>query len=75
MKYDCCPGYRRTELVNNQCAERTPTYLPIYSTLMDMKKIDTADVFHKVIPELESATGNKDFTVFVPEMDKDTQSM
>ncbi|VDD74276.1 unnamed protein product [Mesocestoides corti] len=74
ITYDCCPGYKRTPLVNNECVEKSATYMPIIPTLLDMGKIETADIFQKVEPALDLKTG-KDFTVFVPQTDSATQTI
>nr|CDS32016.1 gynecophoral canal protein [Hymenolepis microstoma] len=69
--YDCCPGYKRTPLVNDECVEKNPTYMSIISTLQDMKRDETADVLQQQEPELDK--NGKDFTVFVPEEDYSIQ--
>lgn len=71
--YDCCPGYRRTPLVNNECVEKNPTYMPIISTLQDMKMDEAADILQKIEPELDK--NGKDFTVFAPEEDNSIQNI
>ncbi|VDM31293.1 unnamed protein product [Hydatigera taeniaeformis] len=71
--YDCCPGYKRTPIVNNECVEKNPTYMPIIPTLAEMNKVETADILHKVEPALDK--DGKDFTVFVPEQDIASQTI
>ncbi|KAM7541397.1 hypothetical protein Aperf_G00000029440 [Anoplocephala perfoliata] len=73
VKYDCCPGYKKSPIVNNECVERTPTYKKIYPTLVDMEKVETADILEKVEPSLNK--NGKDFTVFVPEQDSSLQKV
>lgn len=69
--YDCCPGYKRTPLVNDECVEKNPTYMPIISTLQDMKRDETTDVLQQQEPELDK--NGKDFTIFVPDEDYSIQ--
>ncbi|VDO14599.1 unnamed protein product [Rodentolepis nana] len=71
ITYDCCPGYKRTSLVNDECVEKTPTYMPIISTLQDMKRDETTDVLQQLESELDK--NGKDFTVFAPEEDYSIQ--
>lgn len=73
IKYDCCPGYKRTPIVNNECVEKNPTYDPIIQTLAEMKKVETADILHKIEPALDK--DGRDFTVFVPEQDTSSQTV
>ncbi|KAL5111793.1 Transforming growth factor-beta-induced protein ig-h3 [Taenia crassiceps] len=73
IKYDCCPGYKRTPIVNNECVEKIPTYMPIIPTLAEMNKVETADILHKVEPALDE--DGRDFTVFVPEQDASSQTV
>nr|AHH45016.1 fasciclin-3 [Taenia solium] len=73
IKYDCCPGYKRTPIVNNECVEKDPTYMPIIPTLAEMSKTETADILHKIEPALDK--DGRDFTVFVPEQDTSSQTI
>ncbi|EUB63684.1 Transforming growth factor-beta-induced protein ig-h3 [Echinococcus granulosus] len=73
IKYDCCPGYKRTPIVNNECVEKNPTYMPIIPTLAEMNKVETADILHKVESALDK--DGRDFTVFVPEQDSSLQTV
>ncbi|VDN13971.1 unnamed protein product [Dibothriocephalus latus] len=69
IKYDCCPGFKRSDIINNECVEVDRTYLPIVPTLELMNKNKTANKLALAEPNLAKDDQNKDFTVFVPDKD------
>lgn len=69
IQYDCCPGFKRSAIINNECVEVDRTYLPIVPTLELMGKNKTANTLALAEPDLAMDDQNKDFTVFVPDKD------
>ncbi|BHF60286.1 hypothetical protein SprV_0100325000 [Sparganum proliferum] len=69
VKYDCCPGFKRSDIIDNKCVEVDRTYVPIVPTLEFMDKNQTASALESIEPDLAEDGKNKDFTVFVPDED------
>ncbi|CAH8591294.1 unnamed protein product [Heterobilharzia americana] len=72
FEYDCCPGYEKTELLDNKCAFVDRSWQTITNQLRERKYLQTAQTLSKdKLQDLSASPAKGVYTVFVPQHDDD----
>ncbi|CAH8597809.1 unnamed protein product [Schistosoma haematobium] len=73
---DCCPGYEKTELLDNKCAFIDRSWQTIIDQLRDQKSLQIAQTLTNGnnLQDLSSNSTKNVYTVFVPQHDDDITS-
>ncbi|VDP70159.1 unnamed protein product [Echinostoma caproni] len=75
-EYDCCPGFERSDLVDNKCVQMETTWKTIVRYLKERGNVETASALadNTDLPDLSQDPAKYVYTVFVPKEDGDIKS-